>query len=103
MDIEILGYPWKVYVISQEEMIAKFNEDLKGLTDPEASELYFKREGLDKSTVTHEITHAYFSYMPVTQIDIMEDIEEVWCDFISFHGEKLLKQSKELFDVLIKM
>lgn len=97
---------WTVIVVTEKEMSKEHEngEDIAGLCIPARKEILIEERNLDERTVLHEIFHAYFSdlHLSDTSDVSLADVEEVMASFFSEKAEIVLAKGKKLTKSLQK-
>lgn len=100
--INIYGDPWVVHLFKSDSFKQSFGKSSCALTtfNHERGELYFffSEDDTSMNTVTHEVLHAYFSYQCLDSVRKfkLEDMEEVFCEFVSNNLQRIIKTSKQV-------
>ena len=93
--------PWKIFLLEDEEFEKKFKEALCGITLNDLRQIYICESELNFATVCHELTHAYYFYTCVQPASIDADqMEEIFCEILAIHGQKIIDISKRLLSKL---
>lgn len=101
LEIEILGQKWTIYLVEEEKYIKKWSDADAAHTIPSMSEIYFNDEELSRIVVVHELCHAFFAEMCTGSAGLDADqTEEVFCDMIGKHGDKILRLARKLYKEL---
>jgi len=95
--IEIKGKKWKVKLLSDKVFNKHFGSDKLAVTCYNETDRFicFKRSHIDRSTITHELTHAYLSDMNLN--GSKEEIEERFCDLIGNYFDKITDNFAEIY------
>jgi hypothetical protein len=90
---------WTIQVLSTKEIerLADGREVL-GLCDAENRMIYIHRDSVDYKTISHEIFHAYWSYLHLDDTNNIEvtDVEEIAASFFSSEGEEMVRKAKRI-------
>lgn len=76
-------------------------EDALGLFDGDEQVIKIRKSPKAKiySTIKHELTHAYLYSFGFTQVELNE---EVICDFFETYGERIIADSKKVYESLMR-
>lgn len=89
---------WKVYFLEEEPFIRKFGEGIAAITSLEDKCIYFHDGEINRDHVTHEVVHAYYSYLCLNSTTLNNaQLEEVFCDMVAIFGRTIMKQSNHIF------
>lgn len=103
MKILIHGDKWNIKVLEDDAFERKFGEMLSGVTQTDKKQIHISVSGFNIQTLVHEIAHCYYYYSCTEAANLTTDqIEEIWCEIIAIHGQKIIKDSKKIFKILKK-
>lgn len=89
---------WTITIVSEREM-KKLSGDkaTAGLCIPYERNIYVREDSVEYSVVSHELFHAYFSYLCLSDTnDIkLDDFEEIGASFFAAKGELMVKKAKQ--------
>lgn len=96
---------WIVMLMDDDQFDHRIDHNTLGITYPKERIVVFREQQIKKWIVTHEITHAYFSY---TYFDSAakvrtSDAEELICEFVSDRVEDIRRTSNDVFRKLKKL
>ena len=107
VEFKINKHTWRLYIVSPEDLSIK---GVHGYTDFAKHNIQINSD-LDeteiRSTITHEITHAYrWSYGFVNDAENLkyaaDEVEEMMANFIESFGDEIIEISKELYKLIKK-
>lgn len=103
--VKILGDSWNIYCLEQEEYAKFFGEDSEAVTVYDHGlgifNIVFSARSLKRSTVAHELVHAFRSYQYTDSAGLNEDQhEEVMCDLIAYRGQALQRLTNSIWSRL---
>lgn len=105
--VKINGDTWKIKVVTPKEMKKQklADEAFAGLCVPSEKTIYIDNESIDMQTITHELYHAYFSYLYLDDTNSLKllDLEEITANFFCSKAAELLKKAKVVQKKLIKL
>ena len=99
--INILGHDWKVYLHEEDTFCRIYGDSDAAFVLPQEREVHFNEAEFTLKAVKHELTHCYFTLLCVeaAQLDLSQQ-EEVFCEMVAEHGDKLLRLARNLFKEL---
>lgn len=101
LKLKIFDSEWKIYLFSEEKYVTEWSDADAAHTIPSTHEIYFNEEELDRETVIHELTHAFYAELCTSSASLTGDqVEEVMCDLVGKHGDKILRLGRKLFKEL---
>lgn len=104
---KINGDRWIFKIVDEDEMKThrEDGEHLAALCVPSERTVYVDHESISLMTVTHELIHAYFSYLYLDDTNgiQLENFEEIMCTFFSSKGEEILTKAKKITKDLIRL
>lgn len=101
LKFEVLGKEWQLKVLSAKKYVNKHGYDSLAVTLGWKRKIFVHGEGVDKETLIHELLHAYLHELCLKSTNHItpEDLEEIFCEFLSKWGRELL----DLADSLLVM
>lgn len=103
---KINGNLWTVELVSSKQMKKERadGEHLAGLCIPDDRRILVAEDCLNYKTVSHELYHAYFSdlHLSDTNSISLDDLEEIAAAMFADKGEEMVKKSKSVFKRLEK-
>ena len=102
--VDICGAKWQVYVLSPKCFAENFSDQYAGVaTGKNEKMICFRSDELKLATVIHELFHAHFAYLCLGSANLSSvQLEEVFAEYLSDHGEELITQAKRLFKRIIR-
>jgi len=98
--VTINGDKWLVRLMRDKDFIKAYGKDTEGITTYQHHTNYrtidFKYSTLRKSTVTHEVTHAYLSYHDLSKLS-KGDTEEKFADLLGYRAYCIVRVSNSIF------
>ena len=95
--MDIKGLDWKIQLHTPEEYEQLHGKDSEGMTVMESQVIDLNQEHLGLPVILHELGHAYFHSCLTRSADLsQEDIEEIFCEILSYHTEEILSRAKQL-------
>lgn len=94
---------WLIKVVSNKEMERLADgQEVLGLCDAENKTIYIHKDSIDYKTISHEVFHAYWSYLHLDDTNNIEvtDVEEIAASFFSSEGEEMVRKSKSIYQKL---
>lgn len=100
--VTISGDQWNIYVLHECEFDEQFGKSTLATTvynHAQNQRMFFFKEGaICKSTVVHEVTHAFFSYQYLDSVRLKpSQLEEIFCDFMANRMEQVRKVSNTIY------
>ncbi len=102
--IKIKDIEWKVILLEDKDFDEKY-EDTEGATERGELEIYFKKSGINKNTILHELMHAYVASCHVNSLPDLthEQMEELCAEIIEYHIHDILRKSSYILKKLQKL
>jgi hypothetical protein len=89
MNIKILGYDWKVKVLSKKDLKKAFGK-CSAIMVPSDKTIYLRKDRVDYLHIAHEVSHAVIFYTCKAEVQYDDDSwEEYCCDLIGLHGQAI--------------
>ena len=104
--LNILGHDWKVYLHEDEEFCSKYKDESgdAAFVMPIAKEIHFNEEELTLVVVKHELVHCFYAALCVEAAQLtLDQQEEVFCELIANHGDRILRLARTLYRELKKL
>jgi hypothetical protein len=98
--IKVLDTEWKVFLHEDEDFCNKFPEEEHdaAFMMPVAKEVHFNEEELTLVVVKHELVHCFYDALCVEAAQLtLDQQEEVFCELIANHGDKILRLARILY------
>lgn len=103
----IKGLDWDIYLLKSneyEKYIDIEGDNTLAVCLVNEHKIVFRYEHLSLPTVKHELTHAYAASCFCFQLNLSgEQVAELKCEIMAYHGEELIKLSKKIFKMLKKI
>lgn len=100
LTVTINGDKWKVALMDAKSFRAKHGSGTDAITVYHHVKNYrtidFKDTTLLKSTVVHEVTHAYLSYIDLSKFSYGA-VEEKFCDLLGYKAHLILRVSETIW------
>jgi hypothetical protein len=94
ISVTINGEKWKATLMNEFEFVDKHGSGYSGMTHYDHKKklrtMDFCSPGLSKSTVVHEVAHAYMSYFDLSRMSYGA-IEEKICDMLGYKARYILR------------
>lgn len=99
----IQGDNWTITVLKTKKFQKKYGAGASGLTIFNKKAIILDKSELCLELIKHELWHAYLSNQLVKSANLkIHQFEEVTAEMFETHGERIIKQSKELFKYIKK-
>ncbi len=99
--VNILGHSWKVYLHTEDDFCRMYGDHDAAFVLPQEREVHFNEGDLTLRVVKHELTHCYFTLLCVEAAQLsLDQQEEVFCEMMAEHGDKLLRLARHLYKEL---
>lgn len=105
MRVLINGDKWDIEVVSVKQMKKEREDgDYGGLCIPADRTIFIAEDSIDLRIVTHELYHAYWSYLYLDDTQTMSviDVEEIAAGMFTDKATMILKQAKSIHKSLSK-
>lgn len=101
MTVIIKGIKYKVKLLTKLEYI-KNNKGSYAHVDRETREIQFRDDHIKKTTIVHEVTHAFINTLCLGSCNelTLEDFEEIICEMMEDHLMDINKVSNEILSYL---
>lgn len=100
-EILVLGTKWKVFLHDEDKYVRRHGDDSAGITIPALNEIHFNEEEFTREVMVHELCHAFFAETCTGSAGLdSRQTEEVFCDMIGKHGDKVLRMARKLYKEL---
>lgn len=94
----IRGDKWKIKLLCPEYYTKQYGADSAALTLPKEKILAFSTDEISLNVVTHEVTHAFITYLHYEDANLsLDQLEEMFCSMMEHQGQELLDCAKELY------
>jgi hypothetical protein len=101
LEIPVLGNKWKVSLHEEDRYVRRHGDDTAGITIPTTNEIHFNEEEFSREVVIHELCHAFFAETCTGSANLNAgQTEEVFCDMIGKHGDRILRLSRKVYKEL---
>lgn len=97
---------WAISIISDKEMKkVSGNKTTAGLCVAYEKIIYLREDSIDYATIAHELFHAYWSYLFLSDTNNikLDDAEEIAATFFAAKGEIMIKKAKAITRDLQKL
>lgn len=105
MVVQIKGISWKFRLLSDKDFVKAVNKDTVGLTIAAMKEVWIREDDKDviKSTVYHELLHAYKASCCVSDTELnAHQTEELFCEIMAHHGQEYVNAAKKIYRFCLK-
>ena len=104
MKISVLGHDWEILAVSDKVFDFHNNTEecnIGGMTKFSDKKIYLRKDHVDKLYIGHELTHAFYYYLCLDQLELTQkQNEEVLCDFVGLHGETIVNLTMKILKEL---
>jgi len=97
---------WTISIVTAKEMKKIADDDVTcGLCVADEKAIYIREDSVDYSVIAHELWHAYWSYLYLSDTSnvTLDDAEEIGASFFAAEGVEMVKKAKEITTALKKM
>lgn len=101
--VKINGDSWQVHLLPGEVFKECLGANNAAATVPDKKSFFFRDDLIEKSTVVHEVMHAYFSYLYLGSTKArVSDVEEIVCDMVGNKIAAIAAISNKVYSALKK-
>lgn len=98
---------WTLKIVTMKEMkkLADGSATTSGLCVDAEKTIYIREDSVDYGTIAHELFHAYWSYLYLSDTSniCLDDAEEIGASFFAAEGEEMVKTAKRFYKALKKL
>lgn len=91
---------WNIEIVSPKAMkkLADGSDEVCGLCLAHEKAIYIREDSIEYIVIAHEIFHAYFSYLRLsdTKNINLTDAEEIGAEFFAHEGREMVKKAKAI-------
>lgn len=106
---KINGDTWIICLMDAEQFDLNFEGNKSAITmfdhNTKNYGIFFKEgEDFNRSTIVHEVLHAFFSYQHVGSTSMsLEDLEEIFCDQVGYKFDEITALSDRILRLLRRL
>lgn len=92
-----MDHSWTILVMPEKRYIKEEGTNSVAITYSDIRQIKFIAEKFDRTTIIHELCHAYASQLNLVELDLDDDqVEEFFCEMFGKYGEQIIAKAEEI-------